>query len=1342
MYIVKRTCTEISDSEDQAPAQPQTLAEYRDVSAYVLLGDPGAGKTTSFEQEAQQPDVEFVSARDLITYKDRQEWRGKTLFIDGLDEVRAGSQDSRTPFDTIRACLDKLGRPRFRLSCREADWLSASDREHLKSVSPDGQVRVLHLNPLTEADVAEILKHNPDIPDAEKFIRWAEQKNLSKLLFNPQVLDMLAKAVVGGNWPETRKQAFELACQTIIREHNQEHLDATRTQPYDVNQRLNATGFLCAVQLIAGNAGYALSSDMADNVFPDLNNLAFENIELLRAVSETKLFKKGRIEGQQAPVHRHIAEYLAARYLSEQVDEGLPIKRILALITGEDGIVVAELRGLSAWLAALCKRQRNFIIDRDPLGAILYGDVQEFTTQNKRQLLISLQREADRYPWFKSAYWKTSPFGALATPDMEPEFREILTDPDRGESHQALANCVLDALFHGERLLGLNKILLHVVRDATWWPSIRLGSLEAYSRNSQNSQESISCFKALLTDISSGQVPDLNDDLLAYLLNSLYPEELQPSDILNFLHSPKQPNYAGRFDRFWNQKILDCSSDANIISLLDAMTTRLDSLQPILDEHHFHSLATNLLSRGLNIAGNTVDANRIYGWLGIGLDSHGWPRSESDQQEIRLWLEAHPDIQKGVRRVGIKCCLKKEKIDHCLLNLWNRLFHADPPDDYGSWCLKQIQDSTDDQVAQFLFFNAIDAVANKRADIGLSLETLERYAQNNKKYTSWLEDRLSCSVDWDQQAHEETMKLRRSKERQEKQTWLDFVRSQENELRESKETDTQLLYNLAQAYFGRFSDAKGDSPLERLNTFLDQDEKLIQSVLTGLKNVLKRDDIPSVKDIIQIYTENKTYHLSQPFLAGLQELTHTSLNNISLLNDVQIRQAIAFQLTVGTDNEPEWYEYLLKLRPELVAEVYIKYVIASLRSNKQHVAGIYALAYINEYNQLARDTSLPLLKAYPVRCTNLQLNDLNYLLKAALRYADRQELLRLIINKLNRKSMNVAQHGYWLMTGLIVSPEKYTGQLETFAIGNESRIRHLAGFLGNRGDQWSPLRDLPVQALGLLIRLIGSSYAPYSLHGESIATQKTHAADCVGELITHLSALPGKDVTELLDSFLNNVQLQQWHNKLNRAKFEQSAVHREASFTHLDINQVSQTLQNLKPANAADLVALTTDILHDMADQIRNGNTDDYRQYWNEDSKRKLTTPKHEDACRDALLSDLQQRFTKYGIDAQPEGHYADDNRADIRVVFNGFEVPIEIKKNTNTELWSAIHNQLIAKYTREPRANGFGIYVVFWFGADKTKSTPRPKTAKELGERLLDTLSVEEARKISIYIIDVAPQK
>ena len=117
--IVARTCSEIRKSTEPGSSnlavESRPLDHFREEPAYVLLGDPGAGKTTAFDREcaALGNDALQVSPRDLIHFEvaDHPEWFGKTLFIDGLDEVRAGAPDARTPFDRIRQKLDALGRP-------------------------------------------------------------------------------------------------------------------------------------------------------------------------------------------------------------------------------------------------------------------------------------------------------------------------------------------------------------------------------------------------------------------------------------------------------------------------------------------------------------------------------------------------------------------------------------------------------------------------------------------------------------------------------------------------------------------------------------------------------------------------------------------------------------------------------------------------------------------------------------------------------------------------------------------------------------------------------------------------------------------------------------------------------------------------------------------------------------------------------------------------------------------------------------------------------------------------------------------------------------------------------
>ena len=182
--------------------EPRYLEAFRDVPAYVLLGDPGAGKTTAFEAECEALGEHAcpITADEFLTYKEGDlpsEWREKTLFIDGLDEVR-GSAQTASEFREIRKLLRTLGKPRFRLSCRQADWLGVHDQERLESVSPDSKVTVLRLDPLTDSDVEAILGARTDVPDPLRFRHdGAGERRETDCCSNPLTLEMLDR---GGGW--------------------------------------------------------------------------------------------------------------------------------------------------------------------------------------------------------------------------------------------------------------------------------------------------------------------------------------------------------------------------------------------------------------------------------------------------------------------------------------------------------------------------------------------------------------------------------------------------------------------------------------------------------------------------------------------------------------------------------------------------------------------------------------------------------------------------------------------------------------------------------------------------------------------------------------------------------------------------------------------------------------------------------------------------------------------------------------------------------------------------------------------------------------------------------------
>jgi hypothetical protein len=81
----------------------------------------------------------------------------------------------------------------------------------------------------------------------------------------------------------------------------------------------------------------------------------------------------------------------------------------------------------------------------------------------------------------------------------------------------------------------------------------------------------------------------------------------------------------------------------------------------------------------------------------------------------------------------------------------------------------------------------------------------------------------------------------------------------------------------------------------------------------------------------------------------------------------------------------------------------------------------------------------------------------------------------------------------------------------------------------------------------------------------------------------------------------------------------------------------------------------------------------------------------------------------------QLEGLHADGKKADFKVtsIVHGrsLSIPIEAKKGSSDDLWTAIDGQLIPRYTRDPDSQGHGIFIVFWFG--KTKRPPRGPHAR-----------------------------
>jgi len=1347
------------DKAEMRASRP--VADFRNAAAYVLLGDPGAGKTRSFEQEAAATGGHYVRARSFAALDPGPELSGKTLFIDGLDEVRAGGGDGRTPLDHVRRHLDRLGRPRFRLSCREADWYGDSDSASLLEVAPEGSLSVLHLDPLNDADIVLLLERKFGIIDPAGFIQQAGRHGLADLLGNPQTLALLTNAVGGTTWPDSRAATYDLACRQLVHEANPEHRQAERTTAPTCDALLDAAGFLCAAHLLAGIAGFALDDDAADGQHVLWRDLFLPRELPLPAALASGLFQHDGREQQRIPVHRSIAEFLGARYLTTLIDtQGLPLGRVVALLAGEDGGIVPDLRGLSAWLAVHCRSARGELVDRDPLGVVLYGDVRGFPAENKHRVLAALKAEAERYANFRFEDWTAIPFGALATPDMVPLFLEMLASPSRSKADIALLDCALVALRYGpppaelataDDLPRLDALLDAVARDASYPSHIRHTALKILLRDLPRNA---ALLVSLARDVHAGTVEDEDDQLLGGLLTGLFPQFIRPEEVFEFLHSEKQDRLIGTYHMFWSHRLLEDTGNDLLPQLIDQLAKRGPVLLESLDHLQTERMVGGLLAHALAMHGDTVDDSRLYDWLGAGLDKYGHRRIDSEHRErVAAWLVARPERYKAVLLTGVERCIGKQNYQACLFDSLSRLYGADPPTDIVPWFLERAVAETRTELKRYFFERAATQLIWQGGQQWLTsdaLDQLDPWMADHPEFEHDLESFTSWPLDHWCKDHAARRRERDKEREQRKESWHSYFREHLDAIGEGS-AHPQVLHELAQVYLRLYVDVEGETPRERLADFLGGDEELIAAAYAGFRRSLDRDDLPGVAEIVDLETEGRMHFIRQACLVGMEELYTDDPKAALQLDDEVLRKVIAFRLTWGMDGDGdgdgEWFTALVKARPELVAEVLVAYAMPLLRAGREHLHGIWQLAYDGDFAMVARATLPNLLERFPLRAKSKQLaNILHPLLKAALSYLDPPALAAVVAARLSKGSMSASQRVYWLACGLMVSPGEYEKPLAAHIGASKALRGHLGAFLHDHERRSGVNVALPESSLALLIELLAPDSPPERPMGTHWVSPTLQTAEDVRGFIDALGGNPSKPAAEELDRLIALPELAPWLPRLRHAAETQRIARRKAGFRRLGAAEVCRTLANCEPANAADLAALTYVHLSDLAHKIRHGTTNDYRQYWSlDESNKQPIKPKPENDCRDALLSDLVERVGRLGVDAIKEGYYAEDKRADIRVSAGGatgFNVPIEVKRDSHRDLWRAIREQLIERYVRDPGTDGFGIYLVFWFGG-KDMPLPqegkKPRSAAALEQLLRSALTREQARYISVTVIDCA---
>lgn len=1326
--IVERSARRL-DTAPVAAAAPRPLASFRAVSGYVLLGDPGAGKTTSFREEAKAAGGCLVTASDFVTLApDRHpDWGRVPLFVDALDEIRAGSGDPRRPFDQLRERLDALRPPAFRVSCRDADWLGDRDLAHLRRAAPSGEVAVLRLEPLTRRQIEEIASGTRQ---AARLFDAARSAGLAGLLGNPLNLMLLLRALAGGEpWPKSRRETFERVSAILAAERNEEHRIA-KGGGASVPEVLRAAGRLSTVLLLADET--ALPPAGA----PSVADLVGHREAPAAAALRSRLFAGGS-SGRLSPAHPQIGAFLAARYLSERIesaDEPLPVERALALLGGEDRGPPSPLRGLASWLACLCPAARPALIRADPEAVLRFGDPVRFSNDEKLRLLDRLG--ASGAGVFASARAE-APDGFL-TPDIENELLARLRDPRHlGRPAPDLELALRELHRAGpvsEELLDTTE---GIVTAEGRGMRFRRAALDLLILAERERPEGPGRLRRLLAGTLEEGFADPDQELRGSLLRALHPGEIAPKELWRYLSSPPAPIFGGRCHRFWEEVGASCP-DGDLPAHLDLLAASRRDYQRRFTLRSLEEVPLRLLRRALAAGGERIEPARLYGWLRLGLSDWWAPYSDhhlalDEAERIGRWLTARPQLQKAVIRHAFEAGDLPDR-PAVAYEIHELLYRAAPPEDIGHWHLREAAAAEDRRLAErHVIAYRNESARHPYADRG-AMERARIALADRPEALRWLEGARKSDLPGGY-LEERRRLLPYERARADGDTRLrDDVRGEQAALSENRGSP-ELVHRLAKRCFGGDPETAAATP-ERLRDALLGDERLYRAALAGLRGAPHRADLPDAASIARGGTEGNRDFGGDPLglavLAGLSRAV--SGGAAPPTDEAPLRSALAFSLALRSGHSEPWFRQLVGERPQLVAEELCRYGRARLSAGAARLTG-FSLASEDAYAGVAALASIPLLKSFPPRAAVARLPLLNELLRAALRRAPPPELVSLIEKKTANGSVIRTQRVSWLAAGLVLDSARFLTPLESEIAGSDRRRQALLDFFSPPDTDGDPVLRLDAASRAFLVGVFGPRSEPADLLG----APRSGAAALVRRLIARLGEASGPEAGDSLARLAADRAFAPWSKHLLAAGARFRIRRRDTARPAPSVREVVEALENGAPANAADLRALVLDRLDRIAERTRTTSANLWKPYWTG----WLGDPKNENDCRDALLAALEPLLPE-GCEAQPEGQYARNRRADIRVAAGSANVPIELKRAGSPDLRTAPGGQLLTRYANDPATGGFGIFLVLWPGPEYAPRDPetgrRFADAAALERSLREGRSEEERRRVAVRVLDVSP--
>jgi hypothetical protein len=1324
-----------------------TEAELLAASSYVVvLAEPGGGKTELMGSLAQQLGTKAVTA-NIFAYAETKA-KNIPLVIDAFDEL---AKVDASGINKLLSRAEAANPTHVYLSSRSSEWDSATTNAF--KVFFGHPPLVVRLCEFDDEEQRVIFDHHLPGEDFAAFQSEVARFDLETLLPNPQFLKLFADAYIESERHFTDKRSiFAQAVEHLAKEANP---NVTKSNPtLSTIQKVDLASETFTKLLLSGAEGVCVSEATENRIYPLLASL-FDGDSAANGILATRLFKPGDSADQHRPVHKIVAEYCAANYLTMRIADPadpLTLSKCLPIIA-PNSTVRDELRGLLGWMAALGNKPiEESAIELDPYAVLANGDPSQLGHSSKCLLINRLKEIETQDPYFRREdSWRRFSVAGFFTQDVVEEIKPLLVDGSDGH----LRDLILELLAGSPAIEQLRDELRQLTLMPTENKITRL--LANRCLLDVGCDDPRSYLNILLSQASNNSL-----SIACETIETLGSKTFERSYLVDFflacatLYPGHQERHEGEIGgRYFLKRFINGLDFATTEWLLDELTKDLACIcgrKPYECDcrNGISKIVGSMLDRYFELATPPFDPLRVWEWVG-NLNFH--EQKGTDQSKAVQVFQKDDDLLQGIIAHVFRKLTDLDEISETRLDKFEWQSHTGlnfRAEDYKFAVDLAFETNNPNLWVSFIAKHQYYRNKGERGPNDLRRHMREQAREKPLFMREWAKTNRAIAQQFKRDIHRRharhgrKMECRRREQEENRAANIKYFQD-DRELVEGGRHWNCLVY---------FAELVLNNP-DKIEHECG-DEALVRNALKNCLDFIA-PKIPDLLELAELQCASQSLHAETVLYAACVEIMRVK----GTLEEVDLRllRALRTNMYIGYSAVSNEERDALETEVDRLiftdgasAENFLRhYVEPQLAQPGCAHPEVSLLGNEKVFVHLRPTLSIEWLR----RFRELALSPLNTLFDIAAQYGNRDNLIEIIAERCAEfmtdgsnltENENIEQKStFWLVRAwyfLNDAPETYLDWLKADK-DTVLALYERTGRMSNRDlPYWPKLTSSKVEGiLDAFIDKWPKVHLPSSYGTSSSKEEKAYRF--LTEVIWSIDSDDPDDAIPVLNRLLADPRFADLQKALKSIHAGQVRKKALRDFEPPTPQEIVNRLDRDAVVTVEGLRQLVIQELQDFQKTIDGGEFNSADRFY-ENGKR-LDEVRSTEIIAERLNLRVEPQGISVTLEHQLKGAKRSDFTATKMIGGKRRLLVTEVKGQWHRELYTAASAQLHERYSIHPDAEQQGIFLTIWFGEDE-KVAGRKRhgigSAQELKSSIESSLSQELTGLIDVFVLDVSKPK